>query len=171
MKTQIVVQFGDEDAASGVDAYLSAEVDSRKTEDGGLNNGETQFQVGDEVAILVYKSDNVVSFDVRASAGSVADSGVKTNVLKEEDVVFVESTSASLRSPASNGFSYAWMGNDLGPIALQADKSTVRIGSKGLGVARVSYVTPASVVRLQSPSEMPGFDEFTIVVLITGHLS
>jgi len=165
----IKIQFGADSAAASADTHLSAEVDARAD---GLNAGKTSFAPGDDVHILVYKSDNVVVTGTDCSAGSLSASGTAVVVLTEE-LFFEGEKTATLGVPASTGVleTTTWLGRSLGAITLGADKTTCTAGSAGVAVANVSYRTNALVYKLSTPASINGSTDYSILVLITGGLA
>lgn len=163
----IRVQFG---SATGGEpqGHLSAEIDSRPN---GLNGGKTSFAPGESVYVLVYKTSNVSITETACSAGSFSSSGSAT-VTVEDEITFDGEDTASLSKPASSrSVSTEWMGRSLGSLSVQSDKMTVKAGSKGVAVAKVSYSASALVYRLSSPSSINGTTDFSVVALIKGTAS
>jgi len=164
----IKIQFGS-DSAGGADTHLSADIDARPD---GLNAGKTSFAPGDDVYILVYKSDNVVITGTDCSAGSLSASGAAVVTLTQE-LFFEASKTASLNVPASTAVldGTTWMGRILGTITLGADKTTCTVASAGVAVANVSYRTNALVYKLSTPASINDSTDYSILVLITGDLA
>lgn len=160
----IRVQFGNPDG-SAADGHLSAEVDTRPN---GLNGGRSAFSPGETAYILVYKTDNVSITDTICSAGSLSAQGSVVITVSEE-LMFEDADSATLGKPARSALSPSvWYGRNLGSLALQADRLTVRASSKGVAVAKVSYDALALVYALSSPATLNGETDFSILALIKG---
>jgi len=161
----IKIQFG-ADSAGGADTHLSADIDARPD---GLNAGKTSFAPGDDVYILVYKSDNVVITGTDCSAGSITASGSATVELTEE-LTFEDDTTASLNVPAATAGlnTVTWYGRSLGTISVGADKITCTASSKGVAVASVTYTASALVYKLSTPASLNGSTDYSILVLIQG---
>lgn len=166
--TTIQVQFG-RDSTDASNAHLSAEIDSRED---GLNKGDTSFDLGDTAWFLIFKSANVTIASITASAGSIGG-GQSLNVERTEDVTFADSAESSLGVPAQSITSTTWLGANLGSLTLDADKQTVRAGSKGVGVARVKYVATATAHSLTSPISLNAvaLTSFPILVLVIGNVT
>lgn len=163
----ITVKFGNTNGGGDASGHLSAEIDTRPT---GLNGGNSSFDPGTNVAILIYKTDNVTITQTDCSAGSLAMDGQET-VTITEDVTFMDEQETSLPVPATSTPGIEWFGRSLGAIALKSDKITLRAESKGVAVGRVTYQATASVLRLQSPASINGSTDFSIAVLIAGTAS
>jgi hypothetical protein len=161
----IRVQFGN---PNGVDAHLSAEIDTRPD---GLNGGRSSFSPGETAYILVYKTDNVTITDTICSAGSLSAYGSAVVTVTEE-LTFEDSDTANLSKPARAGLSQSvWYGRSLGGLTLQPDKVTVKASSKGVAVVKVTYDALALVYALSSPSTLNGETDFSILALIKGMAS
>ena len=161
----ISISFGDDDSEG--QGVLTAEVDNRTVEEGGLNGGETSFNAGDTAWFLVFKSDNVTYDPPIASAGTVNAGGTET-VIKNEELTFSDTDTASLSVPADSITSTTWMGNSLGGLVLQSDKQTVKTSSKGVAIAKVKYTASGKAYGLISPISVQGFTDFSINVFIKG---
>lgn len=161
----IRVQFGTDDTGSS--GHLSAEVDSRET---GYNSGKTSFLPGDDVYVLVYKSDNVIISGVQASAGSISKVG-STQVSIEDEAFFEDSDSADLARPCDSIQSSTWLGRSLGSITLASDGQSVTSGAKGVAVAKIAYRTTADVYKLCAPTSLGGSTDFSVLVLFQGGLA
>lgn len=163
----ITVKFGNANGGGDAVGHLSAEIDTRPT---GLNGGNSSFDPGTNVAILIYKTDNVAITQTDCSAGSLS-MGEQETVTIAEDVTFMDEQETSLPVPATSTPSIEWFGRSLGAITLKSDKMTLRAESKGVAVGRVTYQATASVLRLQSPDSINGSTDFSIAVLIAGTAS
>ena len=163
----ITVSFGAEaGAAEAAGSHLSAAIDDRPD---GLNGGDTSFNPGDVAHFLVYKSDNVTHERPILSAGSMNVIG-GVSVTRVEDVTFANEDTATLSVPASGGVSVKWMGKNLGAIALQPDKMTIKASAAGVAVGRVTYTARATAYGLISPLMVHGETNFSILVYIRGHV-
>ena len=159
----IVVSFG-KDADS--DAILIAEVDDRSLQEGGLNNGRTQFLPGDTVTYLVYKH-KLSSTTHKSSAGTISQGLVNRSRQIEEVVTFFDTVEGSVRYPIYSLDSVEWLGNNLGAMAAPGG-TQLRAATPGVGVAIVKYTAQFDVWRLNSPSQINGRDSFDIGILVTG---
>lgn len=163
----IVVQFG----AEG-EAHLSAEVDARSSEEGGLNGDRTQFAPGDTVYFLVYKSANVVIDDVVSSAGTLASHGTAV-VVKEDDLQFPNQNTANFSVPAEAITAERWLGTNLGPVSIQPGGMAAAVPTPGAspyaGVCRTGYSTTALVYSITAPASLDGLTSFPILIYILGH--
>lgn len=161
----IRVTFGSGAVTPG--AHLSAGVDDR---DAGLNNGDTQFQPGDTAWFLVYKSQNVNVDYVKASAGTVVNSGPQ-NFSRTEDLHFEDGDSASLPVPSSGITSVLWIGNSLGNLTLSGDEMSIKADSKGVAIARVTYMVTPESFGIVAPTTVAGLVDFPILVLVKGSVN
>ena len=168
--TTQVVQFGTPSDDGYADAHLSAEIDDR---DGGLNNGDTDFQPGDTAYFLIYKSSNVTLSAPVASAGSVSYEGT-TSVEKVDYVTFANEPEGSLDVPATSITSKEWIGANLGETEL-VNEQTLRLTSPPssiyAGVLKVTYTGTATIGKLDSKpfaDANPSLTDFEIVVVIVG---
>ncbi|MCP4699179.1 MAG: hypothetical protein GY862_20350 [Gammaproteobacteria bacterium] len=122
-------------------AHLSAQVDSRSEDEGGINaqnlgkiNG---FNPGETISFLVFVSDNIQieTKNIRTTLEKASGAGIpehgKTSVDMEETVKFTgESRSVSLQKPATSLEEKKWIGNDLeteygGKMKLSDDKRSL----------------------------------------------
>lgn len=166
--TSIVCQFGDSNAASEANAFLSAEIDDRET---GLNSGNTSFKPGDTAWFLVYMSANVeLDGAPEISAGTLTSGQNVTGIVKEEQLTFQNSNTASISVPATSLSSTKWLGRSLGSLSLSGNKTEVTASSKGVAVAKVKYLTNAIAFGLTSPATLDGESSFGIVVVVSGKL-
>lgn len=164
--TSIVVNF---DNGGDDDAIFTVEVDDRED---GLNGGKTNFLPGDDVYLLLFKTSNVQVDGVITSLGNAYTSGNTTKDIDQFDD-FVNEREVSLSYPVSSGFSYDWLGNDLGSInvlnesrmQLAQDKTT--LGDPFVGVTKTTYTSNAMIYRLTN-TLLQGYDEYQIVVYFYG---
>jgi hypothetical protein len=159
--TSIVVEFGSVDGAEGI---LSLEVDDRP---GGLNGGNTSFIPGDTVYLLRYNTTNVGDLVQSVSGGSLAKDSTGSYVVTEEYLTFANEREANLAKPYGGGFSYKWLGTDLG-VPTISDEMKVSVPTKGVGVMKVSYTTNYTAFRLSSPLTLNGETVFKILVYMAG---
>lgn len=166
--TTLVVQFGD-DVTDIASSHLSAEIDSR---DDGRNGGVTQFEPTDKVYFHVFKSDNITSLQTYASAFSAGMTGEVDSITKEDVLVFAGTREASISVPVESGFTYKWLGNNLGTITVSGTKAIASDGGPNkVGVAKVSYNASGYVGEITSGAELDGETDFSIAVLIVGNES
>ena len=161
----IRVTFGSGAVTPG--AHLSAGVDDR---DAGLNNGDTQFQPGDIAWFLVYQSQNVVIDYVKASAGTVV-AGSQQNFSRTEDFNFEDGDSVSLPVPSYGITSVLWIGNSLGNLTLGGDGMSMKADSKGVAIARVTYMVTPDSFGIVAPATVAGLVDFPILVLVKGSVN
>ena len=171
--TTQVVQFGTGSDDPYSNLHLSAEIDDREANEGGLNGGDTDFAPGDTAVFLVYKSSTITLKSPVASAGSVSYDGT-TTVRKTEFVTFANEPEGNLDVPAASLGTREWIGNDLGTVTLK-DETTLVLDSipEGIyaGVLKITYDATATVGRLDSgpfASAHPEMTEFEIVVVVVG---
>lgn len=157
--TSLVVEF-----ASSRDGLLTAEIDDRP---GGFNAGKTSFYPGDKAYFLVFKSPSVTIDVVASSAGIIVPWTPGTYAVTDEWVNFEDTDEASASRYIDSGFTYQWFGNNLGPITIRDGKMVA--ASKGIGVAKISYLTNYLSYYLQSPSNINGKTRFNILVMVKGH--
>lgn len=166
--TTIQVSFGSQsDAASAANAHLSAEIDDRPD---GLNGGKTSFKPGDTAWFLVYKSTNVNIASVDSSAGTLSSGQAVTGISKVQDVTFSDSNEGSLQVPATSISATKWLGRSLGVPSLQGNMSSVSVPSKGVAVAKITYLCDATAYSITSPATLEGETSFTIAILVLGEL-
>jgi hypothetical protein len=164
----IVVSFDNQSDSS---AIFSAEVDGRQD---GLNLGNTSFSPGDDVGILLHKSSNVVLDYYSPSYGSLAASGSITYEVEEQFLVFAGTNTQSVSYPIVSGFSYSWLGNNLGSIVHTensislSNKALYPEGGNFVGVAKVNYVTRATPFWLRN-THILGEDTYEIACFFVGH--
>jgi len=172
MSGTIVVQFGTAPTTqAGAVGHLSAEIDSRPTVAGGLNNGQTGFAPGSVIYLLVYRSTHVRVASASTSAGSISTTGSVATVMLTEDVSFTNSRDASLSRPVVSVNSVTWMGSSLGVLTVQPDRMTVRATSSGVAVARVTYTAQAEVWRLTTLSSVGGQTSYPVQVAFQGEIT
>lgn len=155
----VVVNF---DAGEG-DGLLIAEVDDR---DDGLNGGNTNFKPGDTVGLLIFKSSNVTITDIITSAGSLSGAGTQTKDVSDI-ISFPKEKTQNVRYPINGGgFTFKWLGNNLGTIS--HTEVNVTCANLGVGVAKVSYSSTADGHNLTSPTSLDGETTFDILVYVEG---
>ena len=170
----LVVNFGDVE-----DAYLSAEILDLD------NEGKTSFSAGDTVYFRVYHS---CDYELTETAGttSTTETDIIQNIKeltddgKGEVITFAFSGTTSTGKLIDTVVSSSWMGTALGTIAksgyseVSGGLITKANGGSGLpdsvGVARVDYNTKYDLCTLNSPAEIDGSTNYSIVVGITAVL-
>jgi hypothetical protein len=154
---------------SGAESLI-AEVDGRSA---GFNSGRTSFRPGDDVYLLLYKSDNITIDSVIASKGTITrqagDSPQTISV--EETLIFPNEREASVSKPVKSSYQVTWLGNNAGNLTLDSDELTFRLSSEPLkpyaAVAKVSYSTEADVYKLTN-TLIANTSAYEIVVVFTG---
>ncbi len=144
--------------------FLSVEVDARLD---GLNHGQTTFYSGDTAHLLVLSGDDVALSDPFVSAGVILP-GAWQEIKMTQDVVFNGTATATLDKPAFAIDSVIWIGNNLGPLSLEADDRTLTVPNAGVAIARVTYRTRAKAWRLYGPPMVSGLDEYPVNVRFVG---
>lgn len=149
----VVVDFGAEDENAGILRY---EVDSRTRAEGGLNLGRTQFQPGDNVYLLLYRSDNISSLIVDSNEGSIASDGDET-IAVDELLTISNAEDVTLPYPVLSGFTAAWAGNEFASDGTSAAISRTLVEGRkvvfsepAIGHLRVTYNTRAYIYRLNN---------------------
>jgi hypothetical protein len=167
--TSIVISFGsDSEAAAAANAHLSAEVDSRPT---GLNGGRTNFKPGEVCWFLIYMSDNVqLDGEPISSAGTITAGATVTGINKTQEIVFNNEDSSSIQVPSTGITTTKWLGRSLGALTLIGNKATVKAGSKGVAVAKVTYTCNAKSYSITAPAVLDGETSFSIAILVNGLL-
>ncbi len=157
--TTLVVSLKSDAEESSI---FSAEVDDRET---GLNAGDTSFAPGDAIGYLVYMSSNVdpATLSQIASKGSITAAGTGTKSVTEF-IQFANEREATPQYPIYGGFTYAWMGNNLGALTMVNDRA-LSIAAAGVGVAKVTYNTFYRSFLLSS-TLIPGEPEYEILIYI-----
>ena len=162
ISTSIVVNFGQDDQG-----ILTAEIDGRPD---GYNDGETKFAPGDTAAFLIYATSNVNVNTPVVSLGSVQQIAGPQNLDKEEFITFEDTKEASAGFPVLSGFTYTWLGNDLGAVTV-TDQRTIRAATKGVGVLRVNYTTQYTPWLLTNiPTSIEGETSFPVLIFISGEI-
>lgn len=149
--TSLVVTLGD---TGGDDSLFNAEVDGR---DDGLNNGNTSFQPGATIFILLFKTDDVTTLDAITSKGNLVKQGTSQYAVTGF-AEFANETESSLSYPVPAGASLTtrWLGNNLGAftirnqsaIVLSTDKTA--LGDPFVGVLEYSYTAVATIYKLEN---------------------
>ncbi len=160
IRTTIKVQFGAETAAA--QQHVSAELDDRPE---GLNQGRNSFLPGETAFFLIFRTPNIRIDRIIPSAGSVINAHAG-QVRRTEDISFDDAATSSLSVPASSIQSVTWLGNSLGGLALQGDRTTVKATNSGVAVARVTYATTPDAYGIVSPPHVNGEIDFSITVVI-----
>ena len=144
--------------------FLSVEIDSRPT---GLNAGQASFFSGNTAHLLVHSGDDVALADPVSSVGLLFPGDWQT-VTITQDIVFSNTSTATLDKPAIAIDSVIWLGNDLGPLTLEADQRTISASMAGVAIARVAYRSVARSWGLSSPPLVAGFDAYPVQTCFTG---
>jgi hypothetical protein len=151
---------GSADDANGL---LQIEVDTRED---GLNDGRSDFVVGDRPGLLIFKSLDVDVSRVRASAGVVSDEAAGTTE-KTEDLNFANAAEAKLAYPTAALDSFEWLGTDLGTPTLDGEQ-TIRLDEAGVGILRVTYTTSFLARRVSNVPSIGDEDDFDVLVVAEG---
>jgi hypothetical protein len=149
----------------GGESLFRVEVDDRKD---GLNKGETQFNAGDKVGLLVYKGSSVAIKKKKVSAGTLELAGADVTFDKEEQASFTNSSSVQLSVPVHSNLVITWWGESLGTLALSPDGTTLTAEESGVAVATVKYKAKATPYWLHTPDELGGEDTFPINLWLQG---
>ena len=161
----LVVNF--DDGRQG-DAVLQLEIDSR---DEGFNAGKTTFGPGDQPVYLEFKTSNIIVQERVVSAGLIQPLNLvfpDNEILVEEFLVFPREQTQTLNRPVDSGFTFKWLGTDLGALVL-LDELTVRAPINGVGVAKVSYKTKIEAFRIVNiPFPLNGETTFPVLVFHIG---
>lgn len=164
----LVVGFGE--ANLGANDGLVVDVDDRPD---GLNQGRTRFSPGDDVYILVYKTENVVLNTPVVSAGSLIPRPGLSPVFyeKEQDLQFVDELEATLQYPIPPGVLATgnWLGNSLGNVT-QRGQLVVGIPAQAAahwaGLYRHVHTAQADVYVLTN-TYLP-YESYSIICHFTG---
>ncbi|MBF0625380.1 MAG: hypothetical protein HQL82_11320 [Magnetococcales bacterium] len=140
--------------------HLAAELDNRPD---GLNEGRNGFFAGETAHLLVHAGPEVTSVELAASAGSLLQ-GSEQTLRFTQDIVFDGIASATLDQPAASIDSVTWLGNDLGTLALEADRRTLSAERAGVAIARIGYTAVAHSWGLTAPETLSGLDAFPVQV-------
>lgn len=152
---------------------LIMEVDGRSS---GLNNGRTSFKPGDDVYILLFKSNDVTIDNVISSKGTITLEGSESpQVIENEDVlVFANDREASVSKPIVGSYGLQWVGSDLGQLQLATDAISFTLAEEPplaqrpyAGAALLTYNTEADVYRLTN-TNIPDKEEYSIVIVAVG---
>ncbi|NDY56342.1 carboxypeptidase regulatory-like domain-containing protein [Desulfovibrio sulfodismutans] len=152
-KTTIAVTF----AAAAADAPLLKLVLDSETS-GSLVHNQTAY-------LRMYKNPMTLEPLPSISHGSLSRQGLRREQITET-VAFANTDTAGLSAPASQLFSWQWIGRDLGDLRLSAPE-TVACGVAGCGAARVTYETVYESLAVLVPRGLPGLTETDVVVCAT----
>lgn len=83
-----------------------------------------------------------------------------------ETVVFANTSQASLSAPATQLFSWQWIGRELGGLRL-ATPDAVACDVAGCGAARITYEAVYESLAVLAPPGLPGLAETDVVVCAT----
>jgi hypothetical protein len=166
--TSLVVSLGGDTADNSI---YSVEVDSRED---GLNAGRTSFNPGDQIYLLLFKTDNVTTLDSIASKGNLTYKGT-TKFEVEEYGEFPNEKEVSLSYPVPAGgiVTKKWLGNDLGSTAilnqsiLSLTTDDAALGNPYVGVMRYSYTSVADIYLLNN-TLIPNQVEYNILCYFAG---
>lgn len=161
--TSLVIQFADEAASS---LYLTAEVDSRETADGGYNGGSTSFRPGDSPAFLVFR-DPSLSLTFTPTSGSVSPLGQGTMQV-DEFITIANSRSATLSKLPNSAPSLSVVAGSA-PGMIYSGSTSVSTTEDCTCVIRAVYTTTFDAYRLSGvPLTLDGMSDFPVVVVIIG---
>ena len=152
-KTTVAVTF----AAAASDApLLKLVVDSETS--GSLVHDQAAY-------VRMYKNPMTLEPLPSVSHGSLSRQGLRREQITET-VVFANTDAAGLSAPASQLFSWQWIGRDLGALRLSAPE-TVACDAAGCGAARVTYETVYESLAVLAPRGLSGLTETDVVVCAT----
>lgn len=161
----LVVNF--DDGRQG-DAFLQLEIDSRED---GFNGGKTTFGPGEQPVYLQFKTTGITVLERLVSAGLIQPLNLlvpDNELLVEEFLIFPRERVQTLSKPIDSGFTFKWLGNDLGAL-IPLDELTVQAATNGIGVAKVSYTAKFEAFRLVNiPFPLNGENTFPVLVFHTG---
>ncbi len=161
----LVVNFDDGRAG---DAFLQLEIDSRED---GFNAGKTRFGPGEQPVYLEFKTTAITVLERVVSAGLIQPLNLvapENQLLVEEFITFPRERVQTLSKPIDSGFTFKWLGNDLGALT-PLDELTVQSATEGVGVAKVSYFAKFEAFRLVNvPFPLNGENTFPVLVFHTG---
>lgn len=149
----VVVEF----AAGSDNPTVSVEVDGRED---GYNNGKTSFFPGENAYLLLYVPAGWSCKYFASSAGALTYIE-DTDIAVEDYLAFVDDETAQLQYTVSGYPVFTWLGNNLGTINLvngvcsliaRAFDALTKVFTPAhrVGIAKVNYVTRASVYRVSS---------------------
>ena len=146
----ITVQFSN---GTG-DKRVLAQIDDRSAKDNGLNNGVTSFISGDNVFILLFKSEGVSVTDIINSDGNIVRAGSGQYITRERVKFTPGNLESSASKPINGNFTYTWLGSR-NPGQLSAfNEDTIRLTPKAntpaIGIADVTYTSRYDAYRLNS---------------------
>ena len=144
----VVVNFSD--AGEG-DYVFSLEVDDRPE---GLNRGNTTFRPGDNVGLLLFKTQNVNILEIVTTHGDMLSSGSSTKEVEDQWLTYASEPEASVSYPLSS-YTFDWYGStskQLGGVQLLNEHifrlSTIPEESRYIGIAKVEGIAPCLQYRL-----------------------
>ncbi len=153
LTAHIVVDF---EGGSASDIGLVVEVDDRED---GYNAGRTSFFPGQDAYLLAFVPTGYYIDATYISAGVLSLVGSDTKEV-EDFVEFPNTDDASLSYPATSGFTYSWLGSNLGLVTLASQK-TVTLPARTfntvtkkfvpeyrVGVAKLNYNAACSVYKV-----------------------
>jgi hypothetical protein len=168
MSTVTAALFVNFDDGRTGDAFLQLEIDSRED---GFNGGNTTFGPGEQPVYLEFKTSSITVLERLVSAGLIQPLNLvapDNELLVEEFITFPRERTQPLSKPIDSGFTFKWLGNDLGTIT-PIDELTVQAATNGIGVAKVTYTAKFEAFRLVNiPFPLNGENEFPVLVFHTG---
>lgn len=140
------------------DGVLAIEADDRPE---GMNAGKTQFTVGDNPGLLVYKTSNVNLLSMHTTEGGLNDEGADTRVV-EEFITYADSREGEFSKPVYSDFTIlqVW-GGSVGDY-FRNDTQLI-LPEVSLLVVKVRYTVRFHKFRLSGAS-----GEAPVVVLARG---
>jgi hypothetical protein len=168
------IQFSDD---SSKNLHASIEVVKKTTNPDKLYVSNSKFKPGETAYLLVYLSPGCSIKKVYKSmkTAAVVESGkysptepkkefLKFTVLPDD---FEKSDNeASLSLPAVGGYTYFFMGDDLGSLTLLDDGKTFRAETKGIGIASFEYTPEALVYKVEVPLQALGTEYEIMIVMV-----
>lgn len=149
-KTTITVNFA---AADGTDtALLKLVLDS---DSGSLAHNQM-------ACVRMYRNPMTMEAQPSISHGRVTRQGLRRDQITET-VTFANTDEAGLSCPASQIFSYQWIGRSLGGLRL-ATPETVTCDAAGCGAARITYETVYESLGVYVTRGLAGLSETDVVL-------
>ena len=149
--TSLVVSLGGDTAGESI---YSVQVDSRED---GLNGGTTNFNPGNDIYLLLSRSDNVTTLASVASKGSLEYKGTeKFEVEGFADFPNENEYSLTYPVPAGVNITTKWLGNDLGGFTVQNQSKIVlstdptALSDPYVGIMKYSYTSVLDVYLLKN---------------------
>ncbi len=152
-KTTITVNFTE---ASGTDATLLKLV---------LDSASGTLVHDRMAGVRLYKNPMTMEVRPNISHGRLTRLGLCREQITET-VTFANTDEAGLSCPASQIFSYQWIGRSLGGLRL-ATPETVACDTTGCGAARITYETVYESLGMYVSRGLAGLSETDVVVCAT----